>query len=90
MRTLRLGLIGGNITQSRSPALQIACALSVGRNASYDLLIPQEQDVTFAEMLQRCERAGFDGVNVTYPYKEEVLKLIAAGEKVVGALGAGR
>ena len=24
-KTLRLGLIGGNITQSRSPALQIVC-----------------------------------------------------------------
>jgi shikimate dehydrogenase len=88
MKTLRLGLIGGNITESRSPALQIVCGLSVGRNVTYDLLIPAEQGLTFADVLKRCEAAGFDGVNVTYPYKEEVLKHTIAGSTVVKALGA--
>ena len=88
VKTLRLGLIGGNITESRSPALQIVCGLSVGRNVTYDLLIPAEQGLNFAELLMRCEVAGFDGVNVTYPYKEEVVKLVAAGAPVVAALGA--
>lgn len=88
MKTLRLGLIGGNITESRSPALQIVCGLSVGLNVSYDLLIPDEQGLSLESMLQRCEAAGFDGVNVTYPYKEEVLNFVPAGEPVVAALGA--
>lgn len=88
MSTLRLGLIGGNITQSRSPALQIVCGLSVGLNVSYDLLIPDEQHMSFQAMLQRCKDAGFDGVNVTYPYKEQVLKYIDAGDATVTALGA--
>jgi shikimate dehydrogenase len=86
--TLRLGLIGGNITQSRSPALQIVCGLSVGLNVSYDLLIPDVQQLSFQAMLQRCKDAGFDGVNVTYPYKEQVLKYIAAGDTTVSELGA--
>jgi shikimate dehydrogenase len=88
VKTLRLGLIGGNITESRSPALQIVCGLSVGINVTYDLLIPQEQGLSFEAILKRCEDAGFDGVNATYPYKEEVLKTITAGEPVVAALGA--
>jgi shikimate dehydrogenase len=88
VKTLRLGLIGGNITESRSPALQIVCGLSVGLNVSYDLLIPQEQGLSFETMLRRCEAAGFDGVNVTYPYKEDVLKFIPAGDPVVSQLGA--
>jgi shikimate dehydrogenase len=88
VKTLRLGLIGGNITESRSPALQIVCGLSVGINVSYDLLIPKEQGLSFEALLKRCETAGFDGVNVTYPYKEEVLKFVAAGDAVVAALGA--
>jgi shikimate dehydrogenase len=88
MKTLRLGLIGGNITESRSPALQIVCGLSVGLNVSYDLLIPREQDISFEALLQRCQQAGFDGVNVTYPYKEEVLKFIPAGNAVIAELGA--
>ena len=88
MKTLRLGLIGGNITETRSAALQIICGLSVDRNVTYDLLIPQEQGLNFEAMLKRCKAAGFDGVNVTYPYKEEVLKFVPAGEPVVAALGA--
>lgn len=87
-KTLRLGLIGGNITQSRSPALQIVCGLSVTRNVSYDLLIPSEQGLSFEAMLDRCKAVGFDGVNVTYPYKELVLKRIPAGDPVLVALGA--
>lgn len=87
-QSLRLGLIGGNITESRSPALQIVCGLSIGRNVSYDLLIPAEQGLDFAGMLRRCERLGFDGVNVTYPFKEEVTHLVKPGTAVVKALGA--
>ena len=87
-KTLRLGLIGGNITQSRSPALQIVCGLSVGRNVSYDLLIPAEQGLSFEAMLDRCKSAGFDGVNVTYPFKEQVLQRIPAGNPVLATLGA--
>lgn len=87
-KTLRLGLIGGNITQSRSPALQIVCGLSVGRNVSYDLLIPAEHGLSFEAMLDRCKSAGFDGVNVTYPYKEQVLRRIPASDPVLASLGA--
>jgi shikimate dehydrogenase len=57
-------------------------------NVSYDLLIPDEQQLSFQAMLQRCKDAGFDGVNVTYPYKEQVLKFIAAGDTTVSELGA--
>jgi shikimate dehydrogenase len=88
LKTLRLGLIGGNITESRSPALQIICGLSIGRNVTYDLLIPTEQGMDFAAMVVRCQNAGFDGVNVTYPYKEEVLKSVKASNPVVAAIGA--
>jgi shikimate dehydrogenase len=87
-RTLRLGLIGGNITESRSPALQIVCGLSVGRNVSYDLLIPKEREMTFAQLLHACEAGGYDGLNVTYPYKEEAVGLVPPGDPVVATLGA--
>lgn len=88
MKTLRLGLIGGNITESRSPALQIVCGLSVGINVSYDLLIPDEQGLNLEDMLKRCRDAGFNGVNVTYPFKEDVLKYLDVGEPVVAEIGA--
>ena len=87
-QTWRLGLIGGNITASRSPVLHTVCALSVGGNASYDLLIPAEHGKSFAQMLDYCRDAGFHGVNVTYPHKEEAAALVPAGDPVVAAMGS--
>lgn len=87
-KTFRLGLIGGNITATRSPVLHLVCGLSVGRNVTYDLIIPAERGLTFAELLKQCESAGFDGVNVTYPHKEEVVTLVPAGNPVVAAMGS--
>lgn len=87
-RTWRLGLIGGNIAASRSPVLHTVCALSVGGNASYDLIIPAERGKSFADLLQACAAQGFDGVNVTYPHKEEAAALVQAGDPVVAAMGS--
>jgi shikimate dehydrogenase len=86
--TLRLGLIGSNITQTRSPALHIACGLSIGRNVTYDLLIPQEQGLNLPAMLTRCEQSGFAGVNVTYPFKEAVIAEAQAGDLIVAGMGS--
>ncbi len=86
-RSVRLGLIGGNITETRSPVLHAACGLSLGVNVTYDLIIPAERGQSFAELLAQCERAGFDGVNVTYPYKEEAARLVPAGTPAVAAMG---
>lgn len=88
LKTLRLGLIGGNITATRSPALHITCGLSLARNVTYDLLIPAEQGLDFQAMLARCAAAGFDGVNVTYPYKERAAAEVPAGDPVVAAMGS--
>lgn len=87
-RTWRLGLIGGNIAASRSPVLHTVSALSVGGNASYDLIIPAERGKSFAELLKDCAAQGFDGVNVTYPHKEEAAALVRAGDPVVAAMGS--
>lgn len=87
-KTWRLGLIGGNIAASRSPVLHTVCALSVGGNASYDLLIPAEQGRSFAQMLDHCAKSGFDGVNVTYPHKEEAAAIVPPGDPVVAAMGS--
>lgn len=87
-RTWRLGLIGGNIAASRSPVLHTLCALSVGGNASYDLIIPAERGKRLADLVQDCAAQGFDGVNVTYPHKEEAAALVQPGDPVVAAMGS--
>ncbi|SOC02696.1 shikimate dehydrogenase family protein [Rhodobacter maris] len=87
-RSLRLGLIGGNITATRSPALHVVCGLSLRCNVTYDLIIPAERGKGFAAVLADCAAQGFDGVNVTYPHKEEAASLVAPGDAVVAAMGA--
>jgi shikimate dehydrogenase len=87
-RTLRLGLIGGNIAATRSPALHIVAGLSVGLNVTYDLIVPEELRLPFPEVIAHCARHGFDGVNVTYPYKEEAAALVKPGNPVVAAMGS--
>ncbi len=86
-RSLRLGLIGGNITESRSPVLHGVCGLAIGRNTTYDLIVPAERGRSFSELLADCEARGFDGLNITYPFKEEAAKLVPAGTAAVAAMG---
>lgn len=86
--TLRLGLIGGNITATRSPALHVLCGLSVGLNVTYDLLIPAERGMGFDALLDHCAQAGFQGVNVTYPHKEEAAARVTPGLPLVGQMGS--
>jgi shikimate dehydrogenase len=68
--------------------LHTVCALSVGGNASYDLLIPAERGLDLAALIDHCARAGFDGVNVTYPYKEDAASLVPPGDPAVAAIGS--
>lgn len=86
--TLRLGLIGGNITATRSPALHVLCGLTVGLNVTYDLLIPAERGMAFPDLLDHCARTGFHGVNVTYPHKEEAAALVPPGLPLVAQMGS--
>lgn len=86
--SLRLGLIGGNITATRSPALHIVCGLATGYNVTYDLVIPAERGCDFPSALRGCEQAGFDGVNVTYPFKELAAAMVEPALPVVRAMGS--
>ncbi|SDW56540.1 shikimate dehydrogenase family protein [Roseicitreum antarcticum] len=88
MKNWRLGLIGGNITASRSPLLHTVCGLAAGGNATYDLMVPAEWGLSFDEMLAHCKGAGFDGVNVTYPFKEAAAATVPPGDPLVAAMGS--
>lgn len=86
--SLRLGLIGGNITATRSPALHVVCGLATSFNVTYDLVIPQERGCDFPAALDGCAHAGFHGVNVTYPFKELAVTLVEPASRVVKAMGS--
>ncbi|QHQ36313.1 shikimate dehydrogenase family protein [Algicella marina] len=87
-RTVKLGLIGDNITRSKSPRLHRAAGKLAGLNVTYDRLIPKDMALTFDEVFEQARSGGFRGINVTYPYKELVTTKVTVADPLVRAIGA--
>ncbi len=86
--TVKLGLIGDNISRSRSPRLHRTAGKLAGLAVTYDRLIPKDMGLTFDEVFERVRTGGFRGINVTYPYKELVTAKVAVTDPLVRAIGA--
>jgi shikimate dehydrogenase len=85
---IRLGLIGDKITASRSPALHHTAGELVGLKVQYDLLVPAEFRLGFDGLLDHCIASGYQGVNVTYPYKELACRRSQRVSDAVRLMGA--
>jgi shikimate dehydrogenase len=89
---MRAGLIGRNITESRSPWLHEQEAEAQGLALSYDLFDFTERgfdDAALGGVLRGLQADGYAGVNVTYPFKQAVMPLLdELGEsaRLVGAV----
>lgn len=86
--TIRLGLIGDNITRSRSPLLHELAGRLCGLDVTYDRLIPADLGEDFDTVFERCRSQGYRGINITYPYKEKVVARLAIHDPVVERMGA--
>lgn len=86
--TLRLGLIGDNIAASQSPRLHRLAGAQTGLDVTYERLVPATLGLGFQEVLQKAERDGLRGVNITYPYKERVVAEVTITDPVLTAIGA--
>ncbi|HBZ43299.1 MAG TPA: shikimate dehydrogenase [Maritimibacter sp.] len=75
---VRVGLVGRGIQLSRTPAMHIAEGGALGLEYSYDLidLDTLSTEASLAELLDRAEADGFAGLNVTFPFKREVIALL--------------
>ena len=76
---LRAGLVGRGIALSRTPAMHEAEGRAQGLDYSYalfDLDAPEMAGRSLAEVVTDAEARGFAGLNVTHPYKIEVLSLL--------------
>ena len=72
-----VGLIGANIQKSLSPALFEHACVREGHPGHYHLMdLDQLPGRTLEDLLHAASRAGFQGVNITYPCKEAVLPLL--------------
>ena len=85
---VRLGLIGSNIHQSRSPELHRLCGAMTGMKVTYELLIPDELNEDFDGTFDACVRSGMRGINVTYPYKERVVPRVSVPDREVARVGS--
>ncbi len=85
---IKLGLIGDNIAASQSPKLHRLAGRQNGRVVTYDSLIPKAEGMAFDAIFVRCAQTGYRGVNVTYPYKEQVVAAVQIDDPLVRAIGA--
>lgn len=77
--TLIVGLIGRGIALSRTPRMHEAEGAYLGLRYVYRLLDTDrmgDPPPTFEQILRAAEIVGFEGVNVTYPYKREATRVV--------------
>jgi len=77
--SLLAGLVGRGIQGSRSPSLHMQEAAAQGVALSYvlfDLDAHPWRNATLEQAITGAEEGGFSGVNVTYPFKQEVIGLL--------------
>lgn len=88
MKTIRLGLIGDNIAASRAPDLHHAAARLCGIDVVYERLVPRDLGLRLDQVVARAKANGLRGLNITHPYKEQVLRLATIEDPTVKAIGA--
>lgn len=86
--TIKLGLIGDNITRSKSPRLHRTAGKLTQHDVTYDRLIPKDMGLTFDQVFEQARISGYRGINVTYPYKEIVTSKVEVADQLVRAIGA--
>lgn len=90
-RSFLFGLIGTDLSLSRTPPMHEAEGLAQGNPTVYrrlDVLTDQLKDRTLAEMLDSAIDLGFDGLNITHPFKREVLDLLDEIDPIASRLGS--
>ena len=85
-----IGLIGAGIAQSRTPAMHEAAARAMGLPLVYRRIdLSTQQPRPLSDLVAQLEWLGFDGLNITYPCKQEILPLLdemSENAKGVGAV----
>lgn len=71
----RVGLIGHGISLSRTPRMHMEAGAALGLDYDYALFDTDDEpgEPTIAELITRVEAAGLNGVNVTHPFKQDVI-----------------
>ena len=88
-RQALVGLIGGNIMKSLSPALHHDAFVAAGIDGFYHLMdVDRLAGRRLPQLLEAARIAGFAGTNVTFPFKQDVLALLDAVDPEARQIGA--
>ncbi len=88
-RKVLLGLLGANIMGSLSPAIFADAFAANGIDGYYHLMDTDRlPGRTLPRLLDAVKTAGFLGVNVTFPYKQEIIPLLDAIDPQAAQVGA--
>src|SRR5215467_15294163 len=88
-RRMLLGLIGANIMGSLSPALFADAFEAAGIDGFYHLMdVDRLPGRTMPQLLDAIKAAGFDGDNITYPFKQEIVPMLDAVDPTAMQTGA--
>jgi shikimate dehydrogenase len=72
---MQLGLIGRGISRTQAGRLHTALGRLCGLEVTYDLFDAHgDRNFDFQDRLRRCAQDGYRGVNVTHPFKLDVLQ----------------
>ncbi len=84
-----VGLLGANIMGSLSPALFADAFAATGIDGFYHLMDADRlNEKRLDRMLAAVKAAGFAGVNVTFPFKQDVIPLLDALDPEAKEVGA--
>lgn len=84
-----VGLIGANIMGSLSPALFADGFAAAGIAGFYHLMdVDRLPERRLAKLFDATKAAGFAGVNITYPFKQDIIPLLDAVDVEAVQIGA--
>ncbi len=86
-----IGLIGDGIQQSRSPGMHMREGALQGLRYVYNLIDTDKMKLgqkDLPDLLSAAERMGYNGLNITYPFKQTVIPFLDALSDNAKALGA--
>lgn len=87
-RQIKLAIVGDRISSTKAPQLHRAAGNLSGIDVIYDLLVPRDMGLSFDEVFAYTQANGFDGINVTSPYKEQVAVNVGVSDPKVEAIAA--
>jgi shikimate dehydrogenase len=88
-RRMLLGLIGANIMGSLSPAIFADAFVAAGIDGYYHLMdTDQMAGRTLPQLFDAVKAIGLAGINVTYPYKRDIIPLLDAIDPEAVQVGA--